>query len=158
MRSIGCTESFTATASTIDDQQAVCVRQTAAATPETRHSTNEVRRSTRYSSLPAAYSLTAWGTWGVTVPALGEGMRPLGPRTLPSLLITRIMSGLAMATSKSIQPFSISATSSSCRYAMTWTPQTPLISCSAATQESKHCSNCCRLRPLNCGLFSGAAT
>src|ERR1041384_7327987 len=69
--------------------------------------------SARYSTLPAEYSLTASGIWGVTVPALGLGIKPLGPRTLPSLETTRIMSGDATATSKAIQHFSIPGTRSS---------------------------------------------
>ena len=42
-------------------------------------------------------------TSGVTVPALGEGISPLGPRTLPRRPITPIMSGEAITTSKSNQ-------------------------------------------------------
>src|SRR3954468_20814148 len=57
--------------------------------------------SLRNSILPAAYSRTASAMLAVTVPALGEGMRPLGPRTLPRRPTKRIMSGVAMATSKS---------------------------------------------------------
>ncbi len=42
-------------------------------------------------------------TSGVTVPALGLGIRPRGPRTLPRRPTTPIMSGVATTTSKSIQ-------------------------------------------------------
>ena len=59
--------------------------------------------SRRYSTLPALASCTAPATLGVTVPALGEGMRPLGPSTLPRRPTTLIMSGEAMTTSKSNQ-------------------------------------------------------
>ena len=40
----------------------------------------------------------------VTVPARGDGISPRGPSTLPSGPTTPIMSGVAMATSKSNQP------------------------------------------------------
>ena len=39
----------------------------------------------------------------MTVPDLGEGIRPLGPRTLPRRPTTPIMSGVATTTSKSNQ-------------------------------------------------------
>ena len=58
-------------------------------------------RSVRYSTLPALASLTALATSKVTVPDLGLGMRPRGPRMRPSLPTVPIMSGVAMATSKS---------------------------------------------------------
>ena len=48
-------------------------------------------------------SLTAAPTLGVTVPALGEGIRPLGPRTLPRRPTIPIMSGEATTTSNSNQ-------------------------------------------------------
>src|SRR5437660_1456435 len=38
--------------------------------------------SLRNSTLPAAYSLTAASIFGVSVPAFGDGIRPLGPSTL----------------------------------------------------------------------------
>ena len=60
--------------------------------------------SVRYSILPAFMSLTALPTSKVTVPALGFGMRPRGPRTRPSLPTTPIMSGVATAASKSSKP------------------------------------------------------
>ena len=41
---------------------------------------------------------------GTTVPALGVGIRPRGPSTLPSRLTLPIMSWVARATSKSSQP------------------------------------------------------
>ena len=40
----------------------------------------------------------------VTVPVLGLGIRPRGPSTLPSLPTERIMSGVAITASKSVQP------------------------------------------------------
>ena len=60
-------------------------------------------KTRRYSILPALASVTARTTSGVTVPALGEGIKPLGPRTLPRRPITPIISGVAMITSKSNQ-------------------------------------------------------
>jgi len=56
--------------------------------------------SRRYSTLPAFTSFTALATSGVTVPALGEGIRPLGPSSLPRRPTTPIMSGEATTTSK----------------------------------------------------------
>ena len=41
---------------------------------------------------------------GVTVPVLGFGIRPRGPRTCPNWPTTRIASGEATTTSKSIMP------------------------------------------------------
>ena len=55
--------------------------------------------SRRYYTLPALISVTALATSGVTVPALGEGIRPLGPRILPRRPTTPIMSGEATTTS-----------------------------------------------------------
>src|SRR4051812_18819848 len=69
--------------------------------------------SLRNSILPAVYSLTAVVTSVVTVPALGEGILPWGPRTLPKRAILGIMSGVAMATSNSVQPLLTLAMSSS---------------------------------------------
>ena len=40
----------------------------------------------------------------VTVPVFGLGIRPRGPSTLPSLPTDRIMSGVAITASKSVQP------------------------------------------------------
>src|ERR1022692_2135602 len=60
--------------------------------------------STRNSTLPALISLIALTTSTVTVPVFGLGMRPLGPRTLPSLPTERIMSGVAITASKSVHP------------------------------------------------------
>src|SRR5208282_2799319 len=60
--------------------------------------------SSRNSTLPALISRTAWATSKVTVPVFGLGMRPRGPSTLPSLPAERIMSGVAITASKSIQP------------------------------------------------------
>ncbi len=45
-----------------------------------------------------------FGNVGVTVPALGFGISPRGPRTLPRRPTTPIMSGVAITTSKSIKP------------------------------------------------------
>mmetsp|Transcript_6947 Transcript_6947/g.28280 ORF Transcript_6947/g.28280 Transcript_6947/m.28280 type:complete len:228 (-) Transcript_6947:181-864(-) len=69
--------------------------------------------SARNSTLPPLNSPTAVATSGVTVPALGLGMRPLGPRARPSLAALGIMSGEAMRRSKSIMPPAISSTRSS---------------------------------------------
>src|SRR5579862_3809977 len=63
--------------------------------------------SFRYSILPALNSRTAVRTSSVTVPFFGDGMRPLGPRILPSFEMTLIVRGIAMATSNSYQPPSI---------------------------------------------------
>ena len=59
--------------------------------------------SRRYSILPALASVTALATSGVTVPALGLGISPLGPSTLPRRPTRPIISGEATTTSKSIQ-------------------------------------------------------
>src|ERR1700756_428024 len=59
--------------------------------------------STRNSTLPALISLTALATSWVTVPVLGLGINPRGPRILPSLPTDRIMSGVATTASKSVQ-------------------------------------------------------
>src|SRR5262245_25266710 len=59
--------------------------------------------STRNSTLPALISFTALATSTVTVPVLGFGIRPRGPRILPSLPTDRIMSGVAITASKSVQ-------------------------------------------------------
>src|SRR5580704_19688005 len=59
--------------------------------------------STRNSTLPALVSRTALATSTVTVPVLGFGMRPRGPSTLPSLPTERIISGVAITASKSVQ-------------------------------------------------------
>ena len=70
--------------------------------------------SLRNSILPAVYSLTAVATSVVTVPALGEAFA-LGVRDSPyrRRAILGIMSGVAMATSTSVQPPLTLATSSS---------------------------------------------
>ena len=49
----------------------------------------------------------------VTVPALGLGIRPLGPSARPSFAALGIMSGEAMSRSKSIMPPAMSSTRSS---------------------------------------------
>src|SRR6266498_5351242 len=69
--------------------------------------------STRNSTLPALISRTALPTSTVTVPAFGFGIRPFGPRTLPSLPTRRIMSGVATSASNSRKPSWILATRSS---------------------------------------------
>ena len=54
----------------------------------------------------------ALATSGVTVPVFGFGIRPRGPRTRATRPTLAIWSGVAMATSKSVQPpwiFSISS-------------------------------------------------
>ena len=63
-------------------------------------------RSVRYSTLPALDSLTAFSTSSVTVPTFGFGILPCGPSTRPSLPTVAIISGVAIATSKSVQPSS----------------------------------------------------
>mmetsp|Transcript_53170 Transcript_53170/g.146862 ORF Transcript_53170/g.146862 Transcript_53170/m.146862 type:complete len:202 (-) Transcript_53170:228-833(-) len=60
--------------------------------------------SVRNSSLPALNSFTASPGDALTVPALGEGMRPFGPRTLPNLASFGIAGGVAKSTSKSQTP------------------------------------------------------
>ena len=55
--------------------------------------------STRNSTLPALTSFTALATSTVTVPVFGFGIRPRGPRILPSLPTERIMSGVATTAS-----------------------------------------------------------
>ena len=60
----------------------------------------------RYSTLPDFDSETAFSTSSVTVPTFGLGILPWGPRMRPSLPTVGIMSGVAIATSKSVQPSS----------------------------------------------------
>src|SRR5262249_30713505 len=55
--------------------------------------------SVRNSTLPALISFTALVTSKVTVPVLGLGMRPRGPRTFPRRPTDFIMSGVAMTAS-----------------------------------------------------------
>src|ERR1700691_1795149 len=59
--------------------------------------------STRNSTLPAFTSWTALATSAVTVAVLGFGIRPHGPRILPSLPTERIISGVAIPASKAVQ-------------------------------------------------------
>ena len=59
--------------------------------------------SNLYSILPALISLMAFATSIVTVPALGLGIKPLGPKSRPKRPTTPIMSGVATTTSKSYQ-------------------------------------------------------
>src|SRR3954452_17756355 len=61
-------------------------------------------RSVRYSTLPALDSCTALATSIVTVPTRGLGILPCGPRMRPRRPTTGIMSGVAMAMSKSVKP------------------------------------------------------
>ena len=63
--------------------------------------------SVRYSTLPPLNSPTALPISVVTVPDLGLGINPRGPSTRPSLPTKGIMSGVAIARSKSVKPFSI---------------------------------------------------
>src|SRR3954452_3970475 len=63
-------------------------------------------RSVRYSTLPALDSSTALPTSIVTVPTFGLGILPCGPRMRPRRPTTGIMSGVAIATSKSVKPSS----------------------------------------------------
>ena len=56
------------------------------------------------STRPALTSFTALAVSSVTVPVFGFGIRPRGPSTLPSLRTSAMASGVATATSKSVQP------------------------------------------------------
>ena len=69
--------------------------------------------SRRYSILPALASVTALPRSGATVPALGLGIRPRGPSTLPRRPTRPIMSGVVTTTSKSMKPPAMRAISSS---------------------------------------------
>mmetsp|Transcript_24106 Transcript_24106/g.70999 ORF Transcript_24106/g.70999 Transcript_24106/m.70999 type:complete len:206 (+) Transcript_24106:552-1169(+) len=60
--------------------------------------------SQRNSNLPDLKSATAAATSVATVPALGDGMSPLGPSTRPSLAILGMAGGVAISTSKSRTP------------------------------------------------------
>jgi hypothetical protein len=62
--------------------------------------------SNRNSTRPAFDSWMTLGksSAGTTVPALGFGMRPRGPRTRPNRPAFPIISGVAIATSKSVKP------------------------------------------------------
>src|ERR1700728_1242000 len=60
--------------------------------------------SVRYRTWPDFAFFTASATFGVTVPTLGFGIRPRGPKIWPSWPTMRMASGLAMTTSKSIWP------------------------------------------------------
>mmetsp|Transcript_794 Transcript_794/g.2454 ORF Transcript_794/g.2454 Transcript_794/m.2454 type:complete len:206 (+) Transcript_794:697-1314(+) len=69
--------------------------------------------SQRNSNLPDLNSFTAAPTSAVTVPALGEGIRPLGPSTRPSFAILGIAGGVAIRTSKLSSPPLMACTRSS---------------------------------------------
>src|SRR5947199_3932556 len=108
--------------------------------------------STRNSTLPALTSLTALATSIVTVPVLGFGIRPRGPRTLPRRPTPRIISGVATQASKSIQPPAIFSTRSS-------PPTNSAPACSAslsfspdAMRSEEHTSELQSLRHLVCRL------
>src|SRR6266566_4905380 len=60
--------------------------------------------SVRNSTLPPLESRTARATSLVTVPDFGFGIRPRGPRIFPSGPTFAIMSGVAIAESKSVHP------------------------------------------------------
>ena len=60
--------------------------------------------SIRKSTLPPLASLTAVATSSVTVPVLGLGIKPRGPRMRAHLRTSFIASTVAIATSKSHQP------------------------------------------------------
>ena len=69
--------------------------------------------SVRYWTCPDFAFLTAFATSFETVPTLGLGIKPFGPRIWPNLLTTFMVSGVAITTSKSKSPFfAISARSS----------------------------------------------
>ncbi|EPP29056.1 hypothetical protein CP082626L3_0958B, partial [Chlamydia psittaci 08-2626_L3] len=70
-------------------------------------------RSALNSIFPLRNSAIVLVTSMVTVPALGVGIRFLGPRTFPNFPTSRIISGVATATSKSTQPPLIFSTRSS---------------------------------------------
>src|SRR3990167_11232593 len=69
--------------------------------------------STRNWTWPALAFFTAVATSGVTVPTLGLGIKPRGPRIWPSVPTMRMASGDAITTSKSILPALMSAARSS---------------------------------------------
>src|SRR6266480_3950297 len=69
--------------------------------------------SVRNSTLPPFASRTARATSLVTVPDLGFGINPRGPRILPRGPTLAIMSGVAIAESKSVQPSETRLTRSS---------------------------------------------
>src|SRR5688500_8300953 len=60
--------------------------------------------SARYCTWPPLAFLTASVTFGVTVPTFGLGMRPRGPSTWPRGPTTFMASGVAITTSKSMNP------------------------------------------------------
>ena len=65
------------------------------------------------SNFPALNSFIALAISLVTVPALGFGINPLGPNTLPSFATFGIISGVAISKSKSILPLLMLSTRSS---------------------------------------------
>ena len=50
-------------------------------------------------TIPDLISSIAFATFGVTVPVLGFGIKPLGPKSLPTLPNKGIISGVATITS-----------------------------------------------------------
>src|SRR5450631_349569 len=60
--------------------------------------------SVRYRTWPDLAFFTASATFGVTVPTLGLGINPRGPKIWPNWPTIRMASGLAITTSKSIWP------------------------------------------------------
>src|SRR5574343_629238 len=82
--------------------------------------------STRNWTWPAFAFLTAVATSGVTVPTLGFGIRPRGPRIWPKVPTTRMASGAAITTSKGMSP------------ALTWAARSsmPTMSAPAALASS----------------------
>ena len=70
-------------------------------------------RSTRNSTFPALISRTTRPISSATVPERGFGIKPRGPRILPSLPTTPIISGVAAARSKSNHPSVIFCANSS---------------------------------------------
>ena len=69
--------------------------------------------STLYSNFPFLNSETASLIFAVTVPAFGEGIKPLGPSTLPNFANFGIIDGSAINKSKFTLPLLISSIKSS---------------------------------------------
>src|SRR6266566_1789385 len=106
--------------------------------------------STRNSIFPAFSSLTARATSMVTVPALGLGMSPRGPNTLPSGPSCPMTSGVATMTSVSSQPSLIF-----CTYSMP-TKSAPAASASRPARSPARGLSCpCRAAGSRCRARSG---